>query len=737
MLQLVKVLIGRSALALERPFSYWYESEKPLKPLTRVFVDFAHSQDQVGFVCEEPEPLGCTVEEYREKTGIRLAPIKGVIDSEPILTDSLKSLAEAVSKHYLCPLISVYQTMLPPSLKPSQASLNGPKEKWIKKAFATDSDPLILDKNQQKLYDRIRSCADGMKLTAQTAKTASFQALLSQGLVAVKTERVDRIKEREETEVAVEATPEQQKALNDILSSDKPTVLLEGVTGSGKSLVYLKAAQKMMEQGKGTIVLVPEIALTDRLAAMFKGTFHDEVAILHSELTNANRYDEYLRIKEGKAKVVVGTRSAVFAPVANLGLICIDEEHSSSYKQDSTPYYDARTVAQMRSSIEGAKVVLGSATPAVEDKARAEYGLFGYASLPNRVAAAQKVEFSFVDMSVLDNLSMVSSLLSNPLIESLKKVVGNQEQAIIFLNRRGYSPLVQCRECNTVQLCPNCEIPFTFHRRDFTLRCHRCETVVRYQDAICSKCGKKNFITLGFGTERIQDDLAKVIPGIRVERLDRDNLTEGKRVQILKDFRERKFDVLVGTQMVVKGHDFPKVTLAAALSADQSLAYPSYMAGEVTFDLICQLVGRSGRADIPGKALIQTYNPFNTILQLAARQDYEGFYRYEIANRKRFLFPPYCLLCDIIVSGKDSGKVLDRCYGIKSFLAEKLRGKRANIYGPSDLLFGKLNERYFKKIMIKYKDSGLVLPVLEELKSAFLADKSGLEMSINIDSRGE
>lgn len=739
MFWLLKILIGRSAVSLDRVFSYAAPAEAQPQALTRVLVDFGHSHDIVGFIAAPPEKIAGTPEEYKDRTGIRLSYIKRILDPEPLLTPQLAALAQRLATHYYCPLIAVYQAMLPPSLKPKDSSLGKPRAKNIVKVRAREGDESQLTALEKKALAKIKAAPDGLRLTAAFAHTVSYKSLLAKGLVAAYSARVDRIKDIEPLVVNATLTAAQQKALAELRQDAHLAVLFEGVTGSGKTMVYLELAKELLAAGRGSIILVPEIALTNRAAALFKGVFGPRVSILHSALPAAAKYDEFRRLSEGQSQVVVGTRSAIFAPVKNLGLIVIDEEQSSSYKQDTTPFYDARTVAMMRAALEKAKVILASATPLIEDRARAAKGVFGKVTLDRKFAATPNVTATFADMSDLANITAESTILSKPLLQALTATFAAREQAILFINRRGFAPIVQCRSCRKTLVCPNCGIPLTYHRREGIVTCHRCDTRLPFGGLSCPHCHGREFYELGYGTERIAAALAKFFPAVKVARLDRDtSASEKERSAILDGFYQGQYDCLIGTEMIAKGHDFPRVTLAAALAADQSLALPGYLAAENTFDLVAQLVGRSGRAKRPGRAIIQTYDPLNKVLLYAARQDYEGFYAYEMANRKNFLYPPYCYLCDLTVSGLDIKKVLDTAYALKTYLIAKLEGRRANIYGPADPVAALVNRRHFKKIMVKYKNPAEVREALAGIHDVFApAIGKGIEITIDVDPRGD
>lgn len=737
MIWIVQVLIGRSAQSLNRAFSYAAKEEEKPGALTRVLVDFGNSKDIIGLVSEEPSPYEGTIENYKEEYGIRLSFIKARINEHAILTPGLNTLAKQMADYYLCPLISIYQAMLPPSLKPKDSSLSKPKEKFSLMVFAHQTDKTILNEKQRELYEKILNAPDGIKALSSLKKTKAYSFLLSHGFLYETLVKENRIKQVQGIKLNIKLNQEQEKAIQTILTAPQSVVLLEGVTGSGKTIVYLEMAKRLLSKQKGSIILVPEIALTDQTAAIFKGAFGDKVSILHSSLSASNKYDEYLRIANGETQVVVGTRSAIFAPVKNLGLIVLDEEQSSSYKQDTTPFYDARTVAKMRAKIEGAKVVFSSATPLIEDRARAQKGVYGWATILHKFSSSPTVKAEFIDMSDLRNLSKDSTLLSIPLLHRIKETISNKGQVILFINRRGYSPLVQCKKCWRNVLCPNCEIPMIYHRSENRVWCHRCDLKYKYEDLKCQYCQNNSFSLLGYGTEKIEEQLEKIFPEIKVAILDRDTISDANREKILNGFRAHKFDVLIGTEMVVKGHDFPNVTLVAALSADQSLAFPSYLSSETTFDLISQLIGRSGRAEKTGSAIIQTTNVLDKTLLYASRQDYEGFYQYELANRKKYQYPPYTFICNIIISGYDQKRIVEITYQIKAFLASKLSTKRVNIYGPSTPAIGLLNKKYFKKLMMKYKDPVEIKETLKSIHSVFLAGNEGVDITIDIDARSD
>jgi primosomal protein N' (replication factor Y) len=516
------------------------------------------------------------------------------------------------------------------------------------------------------------------------------------------------------------------------LTARKSVYLLQGVTGSGKTEVYLKLAESYLKMGKGVLVLVPEIALTDHMADLFASTFKDSVSILNSSLSDARKYDEYRRISLGETTIVLGTRSAIFAPVRNLGLIIIDEEHSDSYKQDNAPFYDAIKVAEMRSQIESVKVLLGSATPRIIDKARAEKGIYEPLFLKQRFAANQEHDLTIINMADSANFDPhLSGFYSKPLIEELTNNLKAHEQSMILINRRGYSPIYLCRNCHQVAKCPNCHVPLNYHKRDGMLRCHHCGYQIAATSYQCP-CGSHDFLELGFGTERAYEDLKFLFPNAKILRLDSDVSSNDVRHEILADFSQGEADILVGTQIIAKGHDFPEVTLAAVLDSDSSLRLPTYMANEETFDLLCQFVGRAGRAKKKGRILLQTYFPDSRVIQLAAKQDYETFYQEEMEERRKYQYPPYTYLCAITLKGVDNKLTEAVSEKVRLYLDQACVNKRVNIYGPTSPYIPYANGRYYRSILLKYKSIEEMSPILDGIKTIRLANKD-VDILINVD----
>lgn len=730
MFKLVSVYIERGLLNLNKPFTYAYFKNQEIGVGFRVKVKFANSL-VIGFV-SKIEDINEDFKIYQSRLPYKINEIEEIIDNRPILNEELLKLAEVVSKYYFAPLIDVLKAMLPPSLKPDTTSLNKPKVLLKKYIVFNNENEIKLNNLQKNLLDKIKM-EPILKSKITSKKTLEF--LLANNLVKEIEKQEFRAPIIEENVHNVVLNNSQELALKTILESNKDIFLLQGVTGSGKTEVYIALVKKMLKENKSSLILVPEISLTDSLVSKLKYIFKDEVALIHSGLSNSQKYDEYLRIASNMAHVVVGTRSSIFAPVKNLGLIIIDEEHVESYKQDVSPYYDARKVAEFRIKQAGAKLVLGSATPRLESKARAQKGIYQLVLLSERFNKNPLPLVELVDLSDYNNIDYHSSLISFPLQEKLKETFNKHEQAILLLNRRGYSPVYICRKCQRILKCPNCNIPLTYHKNDKEIKCHHCDYVLSTNELVCPSCGSHDFTFSGFGTERIQEDLKSLFPKINICRLDFDTTRKKNSYhQILQDFNNGKYDLMIGTQMVAKGHDFPNVTLAVSLLADQSLEFPSYKSNEDTFDLLTQLVGRAGRKEKLGTALIQTYDINNPVINFALTQDYEGFYKFEMENRKARKYPPYTYLINIHLSSESKDKVIEAAYKVKNFFVSKIKNNnyKCEIFGPAIPYIEKLANRYYRVLMLKYKDRKLIEDMMEELLKINLSAGS-VKLSIDVD----
>ncbi|MCR5078873.1 MAG: primosomal protein N', partial [Bacilli bacterium] len=640
-MQILDVLIQHPTYHLDRTFSYLYDGKEKAEVGFRVIISFNH-QRIMGFVSKVRE-TNASVEEIDKAFGFHVAYIESLYDKEPLLNNELLTLVDEVSSYYLSPKVSVLQAMLPSSLKPAISATKGPKiayEDWLSLPEDIDIDSLhVTDKQRELLLLVLRNG----EIRKKEAGHPSIVKTLVEGnyLVLTKKERNRLLIPEYEKEQPHVLNPEQQSAFEKILSYGGEVFLLQGITGSGKTEVYLHLTEEYLKKGKNVLMLVPEISLTPIMVEYFSRRFEGNIAILHSELTPAEKYDEYRRIARGEARIVVGARSAVFAPLENIGLIIIDEEHVSSYKQDSVPHYHAREVAIMRARHFGAKVLLGSATPSLESKARAAKGVYGYAEMNVRASSKASLPKTFIidlgepkatsyqplNLTREDGepITKPNAIFSKLLFFKIKEKLEKKEQVILLINRRGYSSFLTCGKCGHIFTCPSCHSNLSYHRIDEMLKCHHCGFVMRYPE-VCPECGSPKIQRVGFGTERLVKVLNEQFPEAKVGRLDSDvTKVRNNLSKVLGQFRKGEFDILVGTQMIAKGHDFPNVTLVGVVLADIGLTLPSYRAAETTFELITQAVGRSGRADKPGEAYIQTYNPAHYAITFGAKQDYEGF----------------------------------------------------------------------------------------------------------------
>ncbi|HAP4605052.1 TPA: primosomal protein N' [Enterococcus faecalis] len=540
-----------------------------------------------------------------------------------------------------------------------------------------------------------------------------------------------------EKTTALSLNAEQQVAVETILQSvqeqQSQTYLLEGITGSGKTEVYLQVIAEVLNQGKTAIMLVPEISLTPQMVQRFKSRFGEHVAVMHSGLSQGEKYDEWRKIERGEAEVVVGARSAIFAPIENIGVIIVDEEHEASYKQEETPRYHARDLAIWRSEYHHCPVVLGSATPSLESRARAQKNVYQRLRLTQRAnQAATLPTIDVVDMRQEVENGNVSSF-SMSLQEKLQERLEKNEQSVLLLNRRGYSSFVMCRDCGYVLPCPNCDISLTLHMDSKTMKCHYCghEERIPYR---CPNCGQDKIRYYGTGTQKVEEELQTLLPDSRILRMDVDTTRrKGAHEKILRTFGERQADILLGTQMIAKGLDFPNVTLVGVLNADTALNLPDFRSSERTFQLLTQVSGRAGRAEKPGEVIIQSFNPEHYAIQLAKAQDYEDFYTKEMYIRHRGDYPPYYFTVQITASHPEENEAAKQMFQIATKLKQGL-SPQAILLGPTPNAIMRVNNRYFYQVIIKYKQEPMLQPLLKEiLTDTQRATARGLKLSIDAE----
>ena len=594
--------------------------------------------------------------EHSDAKGIR--PIEALVGEAPAISESLLELAKWMSTYYCCPLETVMRSLLPQVIR--RAEVGWKKQLFVQPLTKIDGDKIDnLRKRaprQAELLEAIAKLEKPMPAAQLLRKTSfdnqTLRALAKRGLIELREEAVERDPHADEQFIAttnLELNAEQALAVSKITDAlaapetAKP-ILLHGVTGSGKTEIYLQAIRTALERGKSAIVLVPEISLTPQTVERFKSRFselHEVVAVLHSHLSEGERHDEWHKIHSGRARIVIGARSAVFAPLKQLGLIIVDEEHETTYKQEEAPRYHARDVAVVRAKIEKCAVVLGSATPSLESYHNAITGKYELLNLTQRVDDQRMPLMRIVDLRQERRKEKIAPILSEKLSQAIANRLEKREQTILFLNRRGFSTSLLCSNCGQARNCPNCSVALTFHRHMARLSCHLCGHTAAVPKK-CPECGKDSLIYAGFGTEKVESTVSHLFPKANVCRMDADSMTRKEAYrETLRNFRTGKIDILVGTQMIAKGLHFPNVTLVGIINADLALHLPDFRAGERTFQLLTQVAGRAGRGETPGEVFVQTYTPFSPSIQFARHHDFAGYFEQELEFRERCDFPPF------------------------------------------------------------------------------------------------
>lgn len=716
---IAKVLVELSNKNIDRTFDYIVPDVlvSQIKIGIRVTVSFAH-QTLEGFVLE----IGDSSD-----TDYELKEIIDIVDTDIILNEELLSLGKYIADTTLSTLISSYQAMLPKALKAKNGvTVSKKMESYL---VLSDESNIKLNDKQMEIINRIKEFGRILKKDANLISSSSVKTLLKKGIIQEIEEEVYRLNHESDIKSKYPLTSLQQQAVDTVLSKKNTdtTFLIHGVTGSGKTEVYMEIIEKLLAEGKESIVLVPEISLTEQIVSRFKNRFTDSIAILHSRLSEGEKYDEWRRIARGEVKIVIGARSAIFAPLKNIGVIIIDEEHTDSYKQDScNPKYHALDVAKWRSKYHHCPVVLGSATPTLETYARAKKGVYQLIELKKRVNHKKLPTIEIVDMN--QEMKRKSGSFSKQLIENMAESFMKEEQVILLLNRRGYSSFVTCKNCGYTEKCPNCDITLTYHKSSNTLRCHYCGYGTKLNKN-CPECGEEAMSTFGIGTEKIEEELHKLFPDRKVIRMDFDTTSKkGSHEKIIQSFASREYDILLGTQMIAKGLDFPNVTLVGVINADTSLNIPDFRSSETTFQLLCQVAGRSGRGEKSGKVVIQTFNPDHYAIRYAKNHDYLGFFAQEMFIRHKLGYPPYYYLTVLKILSKDYEEAKNISNKIGEYLKKNLTS--TTVLGPSVASVFKVNNIYRFQLVLKYKKEDNLYPVLNSLIEHY---KTNSKVKIDID----
>ena len=692
-----EIILNSEAIEIDRPFTYKVplDMEEKVKVGQIVKVPFgARSKPVEGFI------LDLKAEEEM-KVSFKMKNILSVENEEPIITEDDLKLINFLREEYLCKYIDAIRLLIPVGI------LKGAKSK-------SRNVIVFIDDNLEKIKNKdgyIETIDFIKRNTGKYTKTElskehglsiyKLNKLIEHGLIKSEEEIVFRYNTREYNKyVQKNLTLEQSMAIKAIEESEENLILLKGVTGSGKTEVYMRIVEKTLKEGKSAIVLVPEIVLTPQMIERFKGRFGSNVALFHSKLSDGERFDEWYRVKEGKASLIIGARSAIFLPAKNLGLIIIDEEHENTYKSDQNPKYQTKEVAEYIAKLKGCKVILGSATPTIESYYRAISGEMKLVELNCRVDNRPMPEMTLVDMRE-ELRSGNKSIFSRRLYVSMKEKLEKGEQIILFLNRRGFSTFVSCRSCGYVFQCEDCDISMTYHKNGF-LVCHYCGKT-KQQPNLCPKCGSKYVKFFGAGTERVEEEVRRYFKNAKILRMDIDTTrAKDSHEKIYNAFKVGEADILIGTQMVSKGLDFPNVTLVGILAADMSLNIPDYRAAERSFQIITQVAGRAGRGDKEGEVIVQTYTPEHYSLQYAKKYNYEDFYEKEFTIRAMMGYPPFGRILLINGTGKNENELKNQMIYLGKRVKEKAEEFGGlEVLGPTPCIIYRIKENYRWQIIVK------------------------------------
>ncbi len=712
----VGVLVQLSSQNIDKIFDYIVPNdlESSIKVGIRVLVPFGR-QTLEGFVLE-----------IKDNSDRDLKEIYSILDRDIVLNDELLLLGKQIQKSTLSTLISAYQVMLPKALKAKAGVLVSKKYQTFYEL--TDKSYLASSSAQEKILKLFSDKKTISRKELLAISSSALSTLIEKKVLSEIKKEDYRIKYEVNKDKKKVLTPSQQKVVNSVLENQENVpFLLFGVTGSGKTEVYMQIIEKVLKRGETAIMLVPEISLTPQMVEQFSNRFGNQIAALHSALSEGEKYDEWRRIARGEASIVIGARSAIFAPLKNIGIIIMDEEHSDSYKQgDKSPRYHARDIAIWRAKHHSCPVLLGSATPSLESMARAEKGVYQLLVLKERVNGKSLPNVEIIDMN--KEAKKGTSHITNRLLGELSSCIDRGEQAILFLNRRGFSTFVTCKNCSETIKCPNCDITLTYHKSNRMLRCHYCGYATPLPK-VCPNCNEEALSDLGVGTEKIEEELHGLLPNARVLRMDVDTTSrKGAHKKMIDAFRNHEYDILLGTQIVAKGLDFSDVTLVGVINADTSLNIPDFRSSENTYSLLSQVAGRSGRSQKTGKVYIQTFNPDHYAISFVKEHDYLGFYREEMKIRRRLGYPPFYFLCYLKISGKEADYLFQEALKIKRSLERNLH--HTTILGPTTLAVFKVNNIYRYGIILKYKREEALYDILIKVQNHY---KSNHKLRVDID----
>ena len=653
-----------------------------------------------------------------------LKSIKELVNTDITLNKELLSLGKYLSEKTLCSKIVAYQTMLPSALKVKNQKHNYNKYDIYISLNKDDNiiDEYINNNPRSKAQIDILNKLKNNKILKSELSSSALKILLDLNLIKEDYVQKYRINyEQKDDTKNIVLNKEQLSVIKEVELNDNKTYLLHGVTASGKTEVYINLIKKVLKTGKSAILLLPEISLTTQIINRFYNVFQNNVAIFHSALSDGEKYDEYLKIIRKEVNIVIGTRSAIFTPLENIGIIIIDEEHSESYHQDSNPRYNAIDMAKFRCAYNKCPLLLGSATPTLETMVRAKKGVYHLLELKNRVNNQELPNIEIVDMK--DEYKNGKTILSSKLENKIKDRLEKKEQVILLLNRRGYSTVVSCKSCGYTYKCPHCDITLTFHKSNNSMRCHYCG-YTKIIDKECPECKMQALSYLGLGTEKLENYINNIFPDARIIRMDVDTTSKkGSHEKIINDFKDHKYDILLGTQMISKGLDFPLVTLVGVINADASLNIPDFRSGERTFELLSQVSGRAGRDKVPGEVIIESFNVDNIYLKCVQDNSYEEFYNYEMNTRRKLKYPPYYYLVNIVISGKNLDETFKEANNVFRYLRKNLANE-TNVFNPTPASILKINNIFRYQILIKYRYDGYLINTLKKLDEMYANNKS-------------